>query len=71
MFFRPSRARRGPDPTLAHRAALFLLGAAAGLAGIALEQSWLVAAGTVLLAVGLVIAVGTHRRSRTRDRDAQ
>jgi hypothetical protein len=41
---------------------LFALGAMTGLGGMATERSWLVLAGTIFLAAGLVIAMVAHRR---------
>jgi hypothetical protein len=49
---------------------LFALGAATGLAGIFLDRTWLVAAGTVFLAVALAIAIVGHKR-RMRDSEDQ
>ena len=68
MVLRPDRTRRGPDPTLPFRIALFVLGAVAGLTGIAAERMWLVTLGTVFLAAGLAIAIVAQRqRARTPD----
>ncbi|MCI0435368.1 MAG: hypothetical protein L0271_17255 [Gemmatimonadetes bacterium] len=68
MMFRPGRTRRGPDPTLSYRVALLVLGAAAGLGGMATGWMWLVTLGTVLLGAGLAIAIVTQSR-RKRDGD--
>jgi len=67
-MLRPDRTRRGPDPTLPFRILLFVLGAVAGLTGMATERIWLVTLGTVFLAAGLGIAiVAQRRRSRHPD----
>lgn len=54
-FFRASRERRGPDPHLNIKIAIFVIGAALGLAGIALNQRWFVYAAIGVLAVGVIL----------------
>lgn len=63
-MFRPSRMRRGSDPTLGLRMLLFALGAVTGLSGMATETSWLITIGTVFLAIGLLLAMREWRRTR-------
>ncbi len=70
-MLRPDRRRRGPDPTLQLRMAMFVLGAVAGLTGMALDQLWLVTVGTIFLAIGLVIAMIEHRKRERAHRDAE
>lgn len=55
-FFRPRRdPAAGPDVWLPLKMALFITGAAAALAGIALDRDWLVNAAIALLALGFVL----------------
>lgn len=51
-----SRDRRGPDPYLEWKVGTFVVGAALGIAGIALEARWLVWAALVVLGAGFVLA---------------
>ncbi len=51
--------------------AMFVLGAVAGLTGMALDQLWLVTMGTIFLAIGLVIAMIEHRKRERAHRDAE
>jgi len=67
--FRPSRERRGEDPWLPHRTLLFVAGAAAGMAGMALNLEWLVTAAIVLLGAG--VAAGLLLRRVREDRDVE
>ncbi|HEX7051008.1 MAG TPA: hypothetical protein VF188_12440 [Longimicrobiales bacterium] len=54
-WFRPSRERRGPDPYLNWKIALFITGGALGAAGMLRNDGRLVAAGIAVLAVGVVL----------------
>lgn len=65
-MFRPSRTRRGSDPTLGLRMLLFALGAVTGLSGMATERSWLVTIGTVFLGIGLLLSMREWKRTRNR-----
>lgn len=61
--FRPSRETRGPDPYLQWKTVIFIIGAIAGLVGIATENSWLVAIGVAVLASGVLLrAIGRRKR---------
>ncbi|HEY8483915.1 MAG TPA: hypothetical protein VIL13_04830 [Longimicrobiales bacterium] len=62
--FRPSRARRGPDPYLRWKIALFSAGAALALAGIATENDRLILAAIGVLAVGILLRVLPRRPER-------
>jgi len=46
---------------------VFFLGAALGLAGIFMDLSWLVAAGTVVLVVGVVLRALPEGNSDSRE----
>lgn len=54
-MFRPSRTRRGPDPYLDWKVALFVAGAAAGSVGMATGSRWLVGTAIVLLGAGVAL----------------
>ncbi|MXW18607.1 MAG: hypothetical protein F4139_12515 [Gemmatimonadetes bacterium] len=55
-MFRPSRKRReGEDRFLAWKVQLFLIGAAAAFAGMAMSLSWLVWVGIAVLLVAMVL----------------
>lgn len=54
-LLRPSRAARGPDPYLRWKVALFLGGAALGLAGMALNTAWLLGPALALIMAGIVL----------------
>jgi membrane protein implicated in regulation of membrane protease activity len=62
--FRPDRRRRGPDRFLGPKMLIFVLGAVAGLAGMATATGWLIYAAVGLLAVGLVLRLADRRRVR-------
>lgn len=46
---------QGPDIWLPLKMALFVVGAAAAVAGMALERDWLVTVAIVLLALGVIL----------------
>lgn len=55
-MFRPSRKRReAEDRFLAWKVQLFLIGAAAAFAGMAMSLSWLVWVGIAVLLVAMVL----------------
>lgn len=56
-MFRPSRSVRGEDRYFHARMALFLAGAACGLAGMAFDAGWLVTTGIVILAVAMILGI--------------
>ncbi len=66
-MFWASRRRHDDARLLAPRMVLFVLGAGLGLAGMALEISWLVTAGIVVLAVGLALGLISRRRGSAPD----
>lgn len=51
-----SRSPGGPDPYLEWKVGIFAVGAVLGLAGIALDERWLVWAALAVLAAGFVLA---------------
>ncbi len=61
-LFRPSRETRGPDPYLRLKSIAFVIGAAAGLAGILTDNGWLVAIGIGALAAGMLLRILSQRR---------
>lgn len=63
-LFRPSRARRGPDPYLRWKTALFIVGAALALAGIATENDRFILAAIGALAVGILLRILPRRPAR-------
>jgi len=50
---------------------VFFLGAALGLAGIFMDLSWLVAAGTVVLVVGVVLRAFCRKAIPTQESRSQ
>lgn len=55
-MFRPSRKRpEGEDRFLAWKVYLFMIGAGAAFAGMALSRSWLVWVGVAILAVAMML----------------
>jgi hypothetical protein len=65
MAFRPDRTRgAAPDSTLHLRILLFCFGAGCALAGIYYDVSWLITAGTIVLAAGLLLSLINSRRRR-------
>jgi hypothetical protein len=65
MPFRADRRPRGPDPFLQHKTLIFAFGAGCALAGMLFDADWLVTAGIVVLAAGVVLRlVGERRRAR-------
>lgn len=65
MVFRPDRSRRAaPDPTLHARILLFSFGAGCALAGMYYDAGWLITAGIVVLAAGVVLSLINNRRRR-------
>jgi hypothetical protein len=64
VIFRPSRSRAGPDRWVHHKMLLFVLGAALGLTGVALDSTVLVNIGIVVLLVGVLLRfAGRHREA--------
>lgn len=61
-LFRPSRERRGPDPHLAWKMALFTIGAAVGVIGMLRDNGRLIALGILLLAAGVLLRFLPHPR---------
>lgn len=61
MIFASRRSRKGPDPHLDRKVALFGVGAVLAMAGIGLEASWLVGLAILVLAVG--VGLGLFPRS--------
>ncbi len=54
-LFRPSRARRGPDPYYHWKVIVFSIGAAFGLGGIFTEHDWMILVAVPILAVGVAL----------------
>ena len=54
-MFRPSRDRRGPDPQLNWKMALFVVGAAAGAVGMALDNTIIVGGAVAILGIAIVL----------------
>lgn len=54
-LFRPSRAQRGSDRWLRLKMAIFVVGAAVGIAGMATENDLLVGVGIIVLAAGVLL----------------
>ncbi len=54
-LFRPSRARRGPDPYYHWKVIVFSIGAAFGLGGIFTEHDWMILVAIPVLAVGVAL----------------
>jgi hypothetical protein len=64
--FRVDRTRREEDRFLGQKLLVFVLGAVAGLAGMATSTDWLIYLAVLLLAVGLVLRAidSRHREAR-------
>jgi membrane protein implicated in regulation of membrane protease activity len=62
MIFRPDRSRRGADPAIGYKMLIFVVGAVAGIAGIALEMDWLIIIALLVLLCGLVLRFAARRR---------
>jgi hypothetical protein len=54
-WFRASREKRGPDPFLAAKVAIFCAGAAVALLGMALNKSWVISVAIGILLVGFIL----------------
>ena len=54
-WFRPSRERRGPDPYLAAKVAIFVVGVVIAFLGIKLNRSWVISVAIAILLVGFVL----------------
>jgi hypothetical protein len=67
MIFRPDRSRRGADPALGYKMLIFVAGAVAGIAGIALEIDWLIIVAVIVLLIGLVLRFAARRRDPPAD----
>lgn len=67
--FRPSRERHGPDPYLPLKMAIFVIGAAFGLAGMAMDERWLILTGIAILAVGFLLRFLPRRDERGGEED--
>lgn len=57
----------GPDPYLEWKVGTFAVGAVLGLAGIALDERWLVWAALAVLAAGFVLAALSRLSGRAPD----
>ncbi|HEU5208734.1 MAG TPA: hypothetical protein VFU06_04915 [Longimicrobiales bacterium] len=68
MPLRPDRNRRGPDPTLLHRMALFAVGAVLALAGMIWGRNILVNTAIVIL-IGAILLGLWGRKSRDGEDD--
>jgi hypothetical protein len=60
-LFRPDRERRGHDPFLYVKMGMFVAGAVIAMVGIALDTSWLVNAGIVVLVLGFLLRLIPRR----------
>lgn len=60
--FRPSRQPGGPDRWLHVKMALFVLGAALGIAGMTADNDTLVGVGIFVLAAGVLLRLLPERR---------
>lgn len=54
-LFRASRKKRGPDPYLAAKIALFVLGAAVAFVGMAIDKQWVISVAIGILFVGFLL----------------
>jgi hypothetical protein len=61
MIFSSRRNRGGPDVWLPLKTALFIVGAAAAVAGMVLDRDWLITAAIVLLGIGFLLRFVTPR----------
>jgi len=66
-FFRVSRERRGPDPHLNIKIAIFSVGAALALVGMALENRWFIYSAIGVLAIGVLLRLIALRREREHE----
>ncbi|HSJ07705.1 MAG TPA: hypothetical protein VK936_13460 [Longimicrobiales bacterium] len=62
--FRPDRTRRGDDHYLGHKMLLFVAGAVLAMVGMAAGQDLLVYLAMAVLAVGIILRLASHRRTR-------
>lgn len=60
MLLFMDRTHRGPDPWLKWKVRLFQVGAVLAVIGMVAEENWVVAAGTVVLAVGFSLRFVPH-----------
>ena len=61
MIFRPSREKRGSDPFLIAKIAIFVLGATVALIGIATNTDWVITVAIAILLVGFILRFLPHR----------
>jgi hypothetical protein len=54
-WFRPSREKRGPDPYLAAKVAIFCVGVAVAFLGMRLNKSWVISVAIGILLVGVIL----------------
>jgi hypothetical protein len=54
-WFRPSRERRGPDPYLTAKIAIFCIGVVVALLGIKLNKNWVISVSIGILLVGFIL----------------
>jgi fatty acid desaturase len=64
-MFRPDREPRGEDPLLLVKITIFVIAAAVGLTGMALQRPWVISGAIALLASGFLL-----RFFRTRHHDS-
>ena len=63
-MFRVSRDRKGEDSFFAIKVALFAVGAALGIAGMAYGVEWLVWIAIAVVAAGIILRLIAARRDR-------
>lgn len=68
VLFRASRERRGPDPHLDLKIAIFSIGAILAMIGMALDNQWFIYAAIGVLAVGVILRLVALRREREDER---
>jgi len=59
-----NRSRRGPDPYVRAKTALFVVGAVAGLVGMRLENAWVISGAIAVLVVAVALRLKTSIRSK-------
>ena len=62
-LFRPAREKRGDDPLLNIKVAIFCLGAGTALVGMATDTRWIVTLATGILLVGFLLRFLPRRKS--------
>jgi hypothetical protein len=68
---RLDRSRRDPDIWLGQKMLFFVTGAAVGIAGMIIDQPWLIWLAIGILAVGLLLRMHARMTARRADEDRE